>query len=187
MKILQIFGSGRNCGKTTLGCSLLAAFPTVRWIAIKVTPHRHAPASRPAADEKPQHTKDTGRYLAAGAIESYLWSGPPDLMRIASFASRADGLLLETGYTLSELPWPLLRLAIGPADPSQWKPGFAERRQRADAQVLTSADPSFFLRNGPDPSAPLLFPFVHTSMLEPALLAFVAAFLVDEPDNNGKR
>ena len=192
MKILQIFGSGRNCGKTTLGCSLLAAFPTTRWIAIKVTPHSHAPAQQhPAADGNPQQARDTDRYLAAGAIESHLWSGPPDPARFAPFADRADCLLLETGHAFAQLPWPLLRVAIAPADPSLWKPGFAERRLQADAQVFTGADSGFFLRTGPHPPAPPVFPVAHASVLDPSLHALVSAFLAaaslaDSPGSKGR-
>ena len=178
MKILQILGSGRNCGKTTLGCSLLAAFPTLRWIAIKVTPHSHTPARQhPAADGHPQHARDTDRYRTAGAIESHLWSAPPDPARFASFADRADCLLLETGHAFAQLPWPLLRLAIAPADPALWKPGFAERRLQVDAQVFTGGDSGFFLRTGPHPPTPPVFPVAHASVPDPSLHAFVAAFL----------
>lgn len=57
-------GETRKCGKTSLVCGILRAFPERRWLAVKVTPHRHADP-HPAGG-------DTARYLQAGAAVAHL-------------------------------------------------------------------------------------------------------------------
>ncbi len=132
MRIVQILGSGRNCGKTTLGCAILAAFPTLRWIAVKVTPHSHSIDATLTG-------KDTDRFHRAGAAESHLLPAPITPASFHSFVGRADAVLVESGQPLAGLRWRLLRLAIAPADASLWKPGFAERRMHVDALILTGS------------------------------------------------
>lgn len=63
MRIL-VGGETRKCGKTSLVCRILEWFPERRWLAVKVTSHRHA-AAHPTGG-------DTARYRAAGAAEAIL-------------------------------------------------------------------------------------------------------------------
>ena len=41
MAVIIVGGSGRNVGKTTLVCSLIAALPEYRWTAVKISAHEH--------------------------------------------------------------------------------------------------------------------------------------------------
>jgi hypothetical protein len=61
---ILVGGETRKCGKTALVCAILRAFPGRRWLAVKVTPHRHS-------EENPEGG-DTARYLRAGAAEARL-------------------------------------------------------------------------------------------------------------------
>lgn len=145
MKVLQISGSGRDSGKTTFGCAVIAAFPSLRWAAVKVTLHTfhdefHAgPVSVALPVPLRKDSKDTDRFLDAGAVEAHLRNAPLTTSFLSSYADRADVVLIESGQTLSGLRWPLLRLVIAPPDAALWKPGFVDRLMEADVLVLTGA------------------------------------------------
>ncbi len=179
MRIVQIFGSGRDSGKTTLGCAILTAFPALHWIAVKVTPHSH---SRDA--DSALTGKDTDRFRHAGAIESHLLSAPITPASFHPFVRRADAVLVESGQALAGLCWPLLRLAIAPADASLWKPGFAQRAMHVDALLLigsASAAPDAILQpSASQPFAeypPLVFHASNPIILPSPLHACLADFL----------
>ncbi len=85
--IVVVGGHTRNIGKTQLVCEIVAALPELHWTAVKITQFGHAacaddgedcqcapsdPAHAYALDEQRQpDTTDSGRYLAAGARESW--------------------------------------------------------------------------------------------------------------------
>ena len=72
--ILSICGHCRNVGKTAVGAALIAALPEFSWTALKVSLHAHGLAedSEPLLiSETEAGSTDSGRYLAAGACESY--------------------------------------------------------------------------------------------------------------------
>lgn len=179
MRILQILGSGRNAGKTTVGCALIAAFPSYRWIAVKVTPHRHIldPTGMiSVASALP--AKDTERFRNAGAVESHLLFAPMALASFSQFVGRADAVLVESGQPFASLCWPLLRVAIAPANASLWKPGFDQRRMSADALVLTGSSAETTMPKQPSQTdAPVVFHLPDPAALTLALYAYVAAFL----------
>ncbi len=182
MNILQISGSGRNCGKTTLGCALIAAFPALRWIAVKLTPHAHpldpSPQSSVSSVAAPAN-KDTSRFCAAGAIEAYLHMPPLEPAFLAESARRADVLLVESGQFIAPGSWPLFHLAIAPSSSALWKPGFAERLLRLHALVLTGPFPSRETPQYP-PTLPIFHaphPAADSVLLAPSLRDLVARFL----------
>lgn len=179
MRILQIFGSGRNAGKTTLGCALIAAFPSYRWIAVKLTPHSHIldpTVIVSVASALP--AKDTERFRNAGAVESHLLSAPIPLASFRQFVGRADAVLVESGQSLASLCWPLLRVAIAPANASLWKPGFDQRRMSADALVLTGSSAERSMPIQPSRTdAPAIFHLPDPAALSLALHVYVADFL----------
>lgn len=80
--MLIIAGTGRNSGKTTLACTILAQAGRSDMVAIKISPHSHDPLP----SSFPMHrgsgfgiyreystggSKDTERMLDAGAAEAY--------------------------------------------------------------------------------------------------------------------
>ena len=94
MAIIVVGGSGRGAGKTALVCGLIAALPEFRWNAVKITVQEHTPEAHStlhpvalgAVDEtvagsnlnriweetRAGEETDTERYLAAGAVRSFL-------------------------------------------------------------------------------------------------------------------
>lgn len=81
--VLLISGEGRNVGKTTLGCKLIRELSGKgRVTAVKISPHFHKltdsldiiqeSSSLIITQEKdPQSSKDSSRYLNAGASDVY--------------------------------------------------------------------------------------------------------------------
>ncbi|WP_372775153.1 hypothetical protein [Mangrovibacterium sp.] len=80
--ILLVAGSGQNSGKTTFICQLLGQLSSFKPIAIKVSPHFHAPTSGlKVLAEEPNFQlfeetdrtsrKDSSRYLQYGANRSF--------------------------------------------------------------------------------------------------------------------
>jgi hypothetical protein len=72
MPVIVIGGSGRGVGKTALVCELIAAFPTIRWTAVKITSHHHGNLEPVCEEHEPGQGTDTARYLAAGAARALL-------------------------------------------------------------------------------------------------------------------
>ncbi len=85
--IVVVGGHTRNIGKTTIVCRIIVETPAIAWTAIKITQFGHNACSEdgddcdcaPQSSIHPyaldQHLKkdstDTGRYLHAGAVESW--------------------------------------------------------------------------------------------------------------------
>jgi hypothetical protein len=64
---ILVGGEARKSGKTTLVCEILRWFPECRWVAVKVSSHRH--------EETHPWGGDTARYREAGAVEAVLIEG----------------------------------------------------------------------------------------------------------------
>jgi len=112
--ILMIGGTARKSGKTTLICRLLEAFSNPYRIgAVKVALYdderdfgRHHPDALPARvvmirQEDPALKKDSGKYLASGAAESWFMAALPDkepsvLQEIRNISERNDLMILES-------------------------------------------------------------------------------------------
>ncbi len=80
--LLLIAGSGRNIGKTTFICRVIAHQPFRKFGVIKISPHFHEPTPglvpvletsefRIYEETNCHSDKDTSRYLKAGAAKSY--------------------------------------------------------------------------------------------------------------------
>ena len=185
MKILQISGSGRNSGKTTLGCALIQAFPHLRWSALKLTPHAHADMRSP--DSAPP-SKDTDRFLAAGAVAAQLLDAPLSHSLLVAHEPTADVLLVESGQPIPKTPWPLLHLAIAPSAASaSWKPEFIARLAASANEPHHSRFDALLLHGEANAEIPrcipprlTMFRQSNPALLTPLLLAFVANFLAME-------
>lgn len=95
--ILLVAGSGQNAGKTTFICQLLEANKMLNPIAIKVSPHVHAPTPglRVLVEEENYQVfeetdstshKDSSRYLGAGASRSFHIKANDDQLQMAFIA-----------------------------------------------------------------------------------------------------
>ena len=112
--ILMIGGNARKSGKTTLICRLLEAFGNQYKIAaIKVALYddagdfgEHHPQALPAGYQEVRETdptvvKDSGKYLASGASESWFFAALPQSEKrvtdqIREISKRADLVILES-------------------------------------------------------------------------------------------
>jgi hypothetical protein len=145
MPTLVVGGAARNTGKTSLICSLIAAFPECPWTAIKITSHDHG-APTPIWDETESgQGTDTARYRAAGAHRALLVTAregqvPIDLLR----AALADDpwLIYETNQIQSLPNLPDIILALTGSDDTQAKPSFAAVLRRADAIISINSSPA---------------------------------------------
>jgi hypothetical protein len=148
MAVLVIAGSGRSAGKTAVGCALVQALAGFCWTAVKITPHLHGHVEPVWEEQDATSSKDTGRYLAAGAKHAYMLEGSilhEDVMaKVVSIRDRhcLQGILLIESNRLapdrvarSEEPSLCLTLLRGPI--GDWKSSLQERAVLADALVLT--------------------------------------------------
>lgn len=147
----MIAGSGRGAGKTAVGCALIAALPEYRWIAVKVSPHRHDLPDGLWEETDRHSEKDTGRYLAAGAWRSFLVSGALSAASMVGSdwlgeaqrrAPEADGVLVESGSDLpamaAQAGEPVVRLAVLAGLETEWKRSLWGRIDSLDAVVLSA-------------------------------------------------
>jgi hypothetical protein len=82
MALILVGGQTKNIGKTTLICSIIAAFRQFHWTAVKITAHLHQPEGCELLSQGlgwsvwEQHQiegrTDTGRFLNAGAARALL-------------------------------------------------------------------------------------------------------------------
>ncbi|MBM3739036.1 MAG: hypothetical protein FJW39_24945 [Acidobacteria bacterium] len=85
--IVVVGGHSRNIGKTAVAAGIIRLVPEARWTAVKITQHGHGVCAREGeececAPSDPSHpyaltketgpsSSDSGRFLAAGAANSY--------------------------------------------------------------------------------------------------------------------
>jgi hypothetical protein len=181
--VLVIAGSGRGAGKTAVGCALMAALPELRWVAVKVSPHLHRDEAI-WEEWDLSSDKDTGRYLAAGAVQAFLISDAPDsatsTLDVLWSVPRSGSLLVESnridGALVAMADEPVVSLAVLAGVASEWKASLWARFETTDALVLTGgltceelpaelqAKPVFRLIEG-QWSSPELVRFVRARLL----------------------
>ena len=122
--------------------------PEFQWVAVKVTPHLHGLQDGLTEERELESAKDTGRYLRAGAMRSYLYSAPQTLTGYGDFLREisrqvpaATAWLIESGgierEILEEIAGPVVSLAVVSGDAAEWKPSLASRLSFIDALLLT--------------------------------------------------
>ncbi len=149
--LLLVTGSGRNVGKTTFICSVIASNPRKKIAAIKITPHFHEPSAglipivensnfRIFEETDVNSEKDTSRYLQAGARKSYYIQTNDDALKeafqLTSVLLDPDQPFLVESARLGQILAPELFLFIQDGDTID-KPFSIEMRQLADATVFS--------------------------------------------------
>jgi len=156
MAIVVVGGSNRGVGKTALVCGLIAAFPEVRWTAVKITIDDHGQTEPILEETKAGRDTDTARYLAAGASRALLATpilrGSPRVPDISSLLNelwpkfgRGTNLIFESNIVVHHVrPDLCLLIHVGPGRglaPVVRKPSFLAAIPFADALVTrASAD-----------------------------------------------
>jgi len=149
--LLLVSGSGRNVGKTTFICDVIASSRLKKMAAIKITPHFHDPTKGliPIVEnsnfriyEETDYTsnKDTSRYLRAGADKSYFIQTTNDFLKesfqLTSVLLDPDQPFLVESAELRHILVPELFVFIQGSD-SIDKPSSLEMRQLADVTAFS--------------------------------------------------
>lgn len=149
--LLLVSGSGRNVGKTTFICEVIASNPLLKLAAIKITPHFHDPDdglmpivvnSNFRIFEETNHfsDKDTSRYLQAGAKKSYFIQTTDSFLKesfqLTSVLLDPDQPFLVESAKLRHILVPELFIFIQGSD-SVDKPSSKEMRQLADVTAFS--------------------------------------------------
>ena len=116
--IVVVGGQARKAGKTRAVCDIIRATPEARWVAIKVSPHEHAPSDR---------VTDTDRYLSAGAAETSIVRELPTL-------PKGRNIIIESNSVLDVLT-PELFVFVADAANEEWKESALRVAGRADYVV----------------------------------------------------
>jgi len=128
-RLLLVSGSGRNCGKTTLACKIIANITkTTTVYALKISPHFHQMSEKQELllkqkdysifRETDMHaTKDSSRMLKAGAKESLYLQCEDQVVREAfqqllNFIPEDTPVVCESG-SLANSIHPGLHLFLG--------------------------------------------------------------------------
>ena len=127
--IILIAGSGRNVGKTTLGCKILGAAKKQEIVTVKITPHFHDATSGLIEIEKgsgwiiseetnASTKKDSSLFLKNGAEKSYFIQAKEDKLDDAFNAIKKllpkDKLVIIESAALHKIIKPALFIYILP-------------------------------------------------------------------------
>jgi len=154
MAVVVVGGQTKNVGKTTLICNIIAAFPQVRWTAVKISNHAHAPqgcervkagAGWTIWQQSPtnDHT-DTARFLRSGAERGLLilHAGKPSLREACAGLAldcSAGGVIVESASAAKFLDHDLLLMLLDTAR-EDLKESARRQFDRADAFLLRNPD-----------------------------------------------
>ena len=154
MALVVVGGQTKNVGKTTLVCNIIQAFPQIRWTAVKISNHAHAPEDcervqagagwtiwqqRPTND----HT-DTARFLRSGAERGLLilHAGKPALREACTCLAHdcsAGGVIVESASAAQFLDHDLLLMLLDPAH-EDLKESARRQFDRVDAFLFRNPD-----------------------------------------------
>jgi hypothetical protein len=140
MPIIVVSGSGRNVGKTSLVCGLIAALDEYNWTAAKITSHVHTELQPIWQESAKGQGSDTARYLAAGAQRAFLITAsdgeiPLRVQQLQSGPGSLQNWIFESNRILACLR-PDLCLAVQSKDETEPKPSFVRMAHRVDATVV---------------------------------------------------
>ena len=138
MPIILVGGSGRNVGKTSLVCGLIAVLPEFRWTAVKITSHAHGERDAVWEETSAGSGTDTARYLAAAALRAFLVTAHEDDLPIAKTwaALGSDvNVIFESNRIVGALKADLC-IAVIRGSGTESKPSFEPFCRCADAFVI---------------------------------------------------
>jgi hypothetical protein len=175
--ILVVSGSGRKAGKTSVIIAMIRALPPARWVALKITPHH--PVSGWTLERAEEGEGDSGRYLSAGAVESWYLRCTPESLAdampaVRGLIARATNIVIESNSILDYLT-PDLHVAVLDEATAERKESFHRHFINADAIVLVDGSASkqpfakpVFRVTRPDFTSPEMIRFVETRLSQRA-------------------
>jgi len=152
--LLLVSGSGRNVGKTTFICDVIASNRLKKMAAIKITPHFHDPSKSlvPIVEndnfriyEETDYAsgKDTSRYLRAGAERSFFIQTSDAFLKesfqLTSVLLDPDLPFIVESARLRHIVVPELFVFIQGSDSIE-KPSAIEMRQLADITAFSDGE-----------------------------------------------
>lgn len=158
--LVVVGGHSRNIGKTSVVCGIISALPDRKWTAIKVTQYGHgvcSHAGEPCECQDPVHPvaisretgvdpgTDSGRFLSAGAVQSY-WvrtavGGLAEAMpRLRRILEAAENTIVESNSILRFVK-PDLCLMVVDGAVNDFKETSLRFLDRASVLVRTSPAP----------------------------------------------
>lgn len=143
MAIVVVGGSGRNVGKTSLICGLIAATRELPWTAVKITSHAHGHPEPLWEETTPGQGTDTSRYLAAGARRAWLMTAEQSELPIAVLAAvlGSEGNLIFESNRIIDQGEADHRIGVIGRLPAEAKPSFESFLRRADAFAIAADQP----------------------------------------------
>lgn len=141
MAILVVGGSGRDVGKTTLVCGLIAALAELRWTAVKITSHAHGHGVPVWEETAAGEGSDTARFLVAGARRALLVTAAGEEFPIAEVRAALEpdeNVIFESNRILDYVEADVC-LAVAGEGEGDIKPSFAGLLRRADGIVVKAA------------------------------------------------
>jgi len=142
MAMIVVSGGGKDVGKTSLVCGLIAALPEFAWAAVKITNHAHGKAEPVWEETTPGAETDTARYLAAGARRAFLITAEEVELpqRIEELQARLEvgaHLIFESNRVLRHVRPDVILTVEGALDDAH-KPSFREAAHQTTARVAAS-------------------------------------------------
>lgn len=140
--ILVVGGQSRKVGKTSVVAGIIRTLVWAEWTAVKVT-HHHAHKGW-ALERELSTSGDSGRYLAAGARESWFLRSSPDCLPQAvpglrDVLSASRNTVIESTSLLDHLTPDLYLLVLDPAN-TDVKESTQRHFARADAYVVVETE-----------------------------------------------
>ncbi len=176
--ILVIGGASRKIGKTSVGAGIVRELASFGWGAVKITHHAEHGAS--LEEERAPAANDSGRYLAAGARQSWVLRCTDAAMAEAKrmvepLLAMQPNTIIESNRIVEHIEFDLYLLVVDPASPPL-KESARRLLDRAGAFVLVNraeagewlpAETPRFTAAAPGYASPDLTRFVRSRLWPP--------------------
>ena len=137
MPVIVVGGSNKSCGKTSLICGIIAAFPEFKWTAVKISSHEYGQIEPVWEETSSGQGTDTARYLAAGAHRALLVSASETALpwrEMQAALSQVRNVIYESNRISEEIQ-PDLRLAVAAGAETGFKLSCVPFLEVADAVI----------------------------------------------------
>jgi hypothetical protein len=144
--LLVIGGHSRNIGKTAIAAAIIRSTRRYRWVAVKISAHRHGGGDGTpfvlAEERSRDGCSDSSRFLAAGAAHSF-WLRASDqhlgaaMSTLSALRQLSPNLIVESNRILAHLA-PDLYLAVLDYAVDDFKESARRFFGHADAYVVVS-------------------------------------------------
>jgi len=160
MVLVVVGGHSRNIGKTSVAAGIIRALPEARWTAVKITQYGHSVCSHSGhscdcaaghlhafeiGEDLEPSDRDSGRFLAAGAVRSYWLRTAAGglghaLEAIRRILAESQNVIIESNSILQYLR-PSLYLHVADFSVADWKESARLYVGLADAIIVSGGNP----------------------------------------------